>query len=51
MALRDSETCVCDLAAFFGLNESAISDQLRLLRDQTLVKKKTGLADSLFFAG
>jgi ArsR family transcriptional regulator, lead/cadmium/zinc/bismuth-responsive transcriptional repressor len=40
MALREGEICVCDLAAFLGLTESAISHQLRLLRDQALVKKR-----------
>jgi ArsR family transcriptional regulator, lead/cadmium/zinc/bismuth-responsive transcriptional repressor len=40
MGLREGEMCVCDLAAFLGLTESAISHQLRLLRDQALVKKR-----------
>jgi ArsR family transcriptional regulator, lead/cadmium/zinc/bismuth-responsive transcriptional repressor len=40
MGLREGEMCVCDLAAFLGLTESAISHQLRLLRDQSLVKKR-----------
>jgi len=40
MGLRDGEMCVCDLAAFLGLTESAISHQLRRLRDQALVKKR-----------
>jgi DNA-binding transcriptional ArsR family regulator len=40
MGLRDGEMCVCDLAAFLGLSESAISHQLRRLRDQALVKKR-----------
>jgi DNA-binding transcriptional ArsR family regulator len=40
MGLRDGEMCVCDLAAFLGLTESAISHQLRQLRDQALVKKR-----------
>ena len=40
IGLRDGEMCVCDLAAFLGLTESAISHQLRLLRDQALVKKR-----------
>ena len=40
MALRDNEMCVCDLAAFTGLTESAVSHQLRRLRDLALVKKR-----------
>ncbi|MBI5585056.1 MAG: winged helix-turn-helix transcriptional regulator [Deltaproteobacteria bacterium] len=40
MGLRGGEMCVCDLAAFLGLTESAISHQLRLLKDQALVKKR-----------
>ena len=40
MALRDNEMCVCDLAAFTGLTESAVSHQLRRLRDIALVKKR-----------
>jgi ArsR family transcriptional regulator, lead/cadmium/zinc/bismuth-responsive transcriptional repressor len=40
MALLDGEICVCDLAAFLGLTESAVSHQLRLLREQALVKKR-----------
>jgi ArsR family transcriptional regulator, lead/cadmium/zinc/bismuth-responsive transcriptional repressor len=37
MALRGGEMCVCDLAAFIGLTESAVSHQLRRLRDARLV--------------
>jgi DNA-binding transcriptional ArsR family regulator len=32
--------CVCDLAAFLGLTESAISHQLRRLKDLALVKSR-----------
>lgn len=38
MALRKIEMCVCDLAAFAGLSESAVSHQLRRLKDLALVK-------------
>ena len=38
MALRNVEMCVCDLAAFTGLSESAVSHQLRRLKDLALVK-------------
>jgi DNA-binding transcriptional ArsR family regulator len=37
LALRDQEMCVCDLAAALGMTESAVSHQLRRLRDQALV--------------
>ncbi len=39
-ALLASEMCVCDLAAFTGITESAISHQLRRLRDIALVKNR-----------
>jgi DNA-binding transcriptional ArsR family regulator len=37
MALRNVEMCVCDLAAFLGLTESA---QLRRFKDLALVKSR-----------
>lgn len=40
MALRSNEMCVCDLAAFTNLTESAVSHQLRRLRDLSLVKRR-----------
>lgn len=40
MALRSGEMCVCDLAAFTDLTESAVSHQLRRLRDLSLVKRR-----------
>ena len=40
MALKDVEMCVCDLAAFLGVSESAVSHQLRRLRDLALVRKR-----------
>ena len=39
-ALAGGEMCVCDLAAYLGLSESAISHQLRRLREQGLVKPR-----------
>lgn len=39
-ALAGGEMCVCDLAAFAGLSESAISHQLRRLRERHLVKTR-----------
>jgi len=37
MALRREEMCVCDLAALTGISESAVSHQLRRLKDLSLV--------------
>jgi DNA-binding transcriptional ArsR family regulator len=37
-ALLHSEMCVCDIAALLGMTKSAISHQLRALRQTKLVK-------------
>ena len=37
-ALFESELCVCDIAELLGLTQSAISHQLRLLKQSKLVK-------------
>jgi DNA-binding transcriptional ArsR family regulator len=39
-ALSRHEMCVCDLAALLGLTESAVSHQLRLLRNLQLVANR-----------
>ena len=39
-ALAEGEMCVCDLAAYLGLSESAVSHQLRRMREQSLVKPR-----------
>lgn len=39
-ALSQDEMCVCDLAAFLGISESAVSHQLRLLRQLYLVANR-----------
>ena len=39
-ALSHGELCVCDLAALVGMSESAVSHQLRLLRNLRLVKNR-----------
>ncbi|MBI3264234.1 MAG: helix-turn-helix transcriptional regulator [Acidobacteria bacterium] len=39
-ALSHGERCVCDLAAALGLTESAVSHQLRLLRNMRLVRAR-----------
>lgn len=40
MALKNGEMCVCDLAAHLGVSESAVSHQLRRLRELALVKNR-----------
>jgi len=37
-ALSDHELCVCDLAVVLGMTQSAVSHQLRLLRNLNLVR-------------
>lgn len=37
-ALSNSELCVCDIAAVLNMSQSAISHQLRILRNLRLVK-------------
>lgn len=37
-ALQQHELCVCDIASLLGMSESAISHQLRVLRNTRLVK-------------
>jgi ArsR family transcriptional regulator len=39
-ALAHTELCVSDLAALLGMNQSAVSHQLRLMRDRRLVKSR-----------
>ncbi len=44
-ALLESEMCVCDIAALLSMNQSAISHQLRVLKQARLVKyRKEGKA-------
>ena len=40
MSLLHRELCVCDLAAFLGISESAVSHQLRRLKDLSLIKQR-----------
>ncbi len=43
LALSKQELCTCDLSEITGLSASAISHQLRVLRDKKLVKyRRTG---------
>ena len=37
-ALFESELCVCDIAQLLGLTQSAVSHQLRVLKNSRLVK-------------
>ncbi len=39
-SLLNTEMCVCDLAAVLDMTQSAISHQLRLLRDQRILKAR-----------
>ncbi len=39
-ALIRSELCVCDIAALLGVSQSAISHQLRQMKDLRLVKSR-----------
>jgi len=39
-ALLHSELCVCDIGALLGMSKSAISHQLRILRQSRLVKNR-----------
>ena len=39
-ALDESEMCVCDIANLLGMTQSAISHQLRILKQADLVKNR-----------
>lgn len=38
--LAEAELCVCDLATALGMGQSAVSHQLRTLRDMRLVRRR-----------
>lgn len=38
--LLEAEVCVCDLATLLGVTQSAVSHQLRILRDARLIKAR-----------
>lgn len=40
LALLDSEMCVCDIACLLDMSQSAISHQLRVLKNSNLVKNR-----------
>ena len=39
LSVSDEELCVCDLAVLLGISQSALSHQLRLLRDRRVVAR------------
>ncbi len=39
-ALDNCELCVCDMASLIGMTKSAVSHQLRVLKDSNLVKNR-----------
>lgn len=39
-ALFESELCVCDIASLLGMTKSAVSHQLRILRQTKVVKNR-----------
>lgn len=39
-ALDKSELCVCDIASVLGMTKSAVSHQLRVLKEHNLVKNR-----------
>ena len=49
LALKGQEMCVCDLAALLGISESAVSHQMRRLRDLALVRNRRD-AQVLYYA-
>ena len=43
LAIANSPMCVCDIAALLGMTKSAVSHQLKILRQSNLVRyKKSG---------
>ena len=47
--LLQAEVCVCDLAALLNMNQSAISHQLRILKQNKLVKARRD-GKSIFYS-
>ena len=39
-ALRETELCVCDIASLLGLTQTAVSHQLRVLKQSKLVRAR-----------
>lgn len=40
LAITDEELCVCDIALVLGMSVSALSHQLRFLRDRSAVERR-----------
>lgn len=49
MSLSQHELCVCDLAALIEMSQSAVSHQLRLLKQSRLVKSRRD-GKSIFYS-
>lgn len=39
-ALRETELCVCDIASLLGMTQTAVSHQLRVLKNAKMVKAR-----------
>lgn len=48
-ALLDNELCVCDIAAVLSMNQSAISHQLRILKQSKLIANRRS-GKSIFYS-
>ena len=48
-ALFEADSCVCDLAELLGMTQSAISHQLRILKNAKLVKNKRDGKQVIYF--
>ena len=48
-ALFEADICVCDLAELLGMTQSAISHQLRILKNAKLVKNKRDGKQVIYF--
>lgn len=48
-ALLESELCVCDIASTLSMNQSAISHQLRILKQSKLIKSRRS-GKSMFYS-
>ena len=46
-ALFEADICVCDLAQALGMTQSAVSHQLRILRQARLVSRSSTKAESI----
>lgn len=47
--LLEAEVCVCDLAAALGMNQSAVSHQLKILKQNKLVRARRD-GKSIFYS-